>query len=236
MTVVLYAAGGLCLLYYLLVGATVSFRTSVLYAWLLAAAWCFAAAYFPAARAFFLIPAAVFLVPFAVFLVFALSAAHPEKAGHYDAILLFGARTDGTLPPEMIRSRVRTAAEAFRASGKPVVISGGRVFRETEAEAETFAKLLRKEGVPDDRMILETASKTTVENLLAVRPLLPDGCKTLLAVTSPHHVFRVRRAAAKAMPGVRFDFAPAAFSSPALFHLYLREFFTFCTDLFRGRL
>ncbi|SMX48379.1 YdcF family protein [Maliponia aquimaris] len=59
------------------------------------------------------------------------------------------------------------------------------------ANAALLARLARDEGVPDDRLSLESRSLSTLQNALFSRPDLPPGAR-LLIVTEAFHGWRAR--------------------------------------------
>jgi uncharacterized SAM-binding protein YcdF (DUF218 family) len=94
--------------------------------------------------------------------------------------------------------RTTYASVAFRNGGfKDELVSGG-AFGSTVPVSKAMGAFLKFEGVPAEAIHLETRSRSTRENALYSALLLKDlpGRKVLL--TSDFHVFRARRAFAKA--------------------------------------
>ena len=94
--------------------------------------------------------------------------------------------------------RTTYASAAFREGGfKDVLVSGGAI-RSTVPVSKAMAAFLKFQGVPATAIHLETESRSTRENALYSAQLLKrlSGHKVLL--TSDFHVFRARRAFAKA--------------------------------------
>ncbi|MFN0248498.1 MAG: YdcF family protein [Kofleriaceae bacterium] len=91
-----------------------------------------------------------------------------------DAIVVLGAplgSADRITPA--LAERAHAAAELYRAGGAPLVVaSGGLTHGASRAEADAIADELRRANVPDEAIVVERASKTTVENARCTRELL----------------------------------------------------------------
>lgn len=95
--------------------------------------------------------------------------------------------------------RTTYAFWAFRDGGfKDVLVSGGASAPSTIPISKAIGDFLKFQGVPAEAIHLETQSRSTRENALNSAPLLNrlPGRKVLL--TSDYHVFRARRAFARA--------------------------------------
>jgi uncharacterized SAM-binding protein YcdF (DUF218 family) len=146
-----------------------------------------------------------------------------------------GIRNDHTLPSALFLSRVRAAERILKENPRlSAVLSGGKVFGETETEAESLKRALTARGIDPKRLITEEKSRSTKENFLFSAPLYPEGVRRVLVVTGAYHSFRARLLAKEC-----FGEKEAVFygtKAPPFFlpHLLLREFFTFSVDLFAG--
>jgi len=95
--------------------------------------------------------------------------------------------------------RTTYAYWAFRDGGfKDVLVSGGAIAPSTTPVSKAMGDFLKFQGVPAEAIHLETQSRSTRENALYSAPLLSrlPGRKVLL--TSDYHMFRARRAFARA--------------------------------------
>ena len=72
----------------------------------------------------------------------------------------------------MLRSRLETALALEQ--GEMIVVSGGQGPHETVTEAAAMAKWLSERGIPADRILLEDASTSTIENLRKVKVISSD--------------------------------------------------------------
>ena len=127
-----------------------------------------------------------------------LRAARHRPAPDKDFIVILGCwfRPDGTLTP-LLRGRVDRALAFWReekAAGKEAVLipSGGQGRDEPMPEAEAMRRYLLEQGVPEEKIIAETRSKNTFENMAFSKKIIeetnPAG-KTAFATTN-YHVFR----------------------------------------------
>jgi uncharacterized SAM-binding protein YcdF (DUF218 family) len=109
-----------------------------------------------------------------------------------DAVVVLGCtvRSDGS-PTPALRRRVALAARAFRAGVAPrIIASGGRRWGE-HVEALVMLRELRAAGVPEDAVVLELCSLTTVENCAYTARLLETlGGKRALVATCGWHLPR----------------------------------------------
>jgi uncharacterized SAM-binding protein YcdF (DUF218 family) len=131
----------------------------------------------------------------------------------FDALVLLGCRVAaGALPPTAGR-RVKRAAEAFHAGLAPrVVVSGGRRW-EGRVEADRLAEELVKSGVPREVLLLERASRSTLENATLTRLLVaPLGYRHLGLVSCDWHLAR----ALWCFRHAGFEVAPVAAPSPSI--------------------
>jgi uncharacterized SAM-binding protein YcdF (DUF218 family) len=102
---------------------------------------------------------------------------------------------------------LEAAVLARRYPDAKVAVSGGigTLVLEGEGDAETAPKLFEALGIPASRLILETESRNTYENVENLRKLVtPDQDETWLLVTSAYHMPRsiglFRKAAFPVLP------------------------------------
>ncbi len=228
-----YCLAALSLLYYLLCCILYSPRSSILYFWPLLGAYFLLCNRFPLLWLITRIPFFAFWLLFFLFLAF---AAKKKKEGtEVDALLVLGIRHDDTLPPALFLSRVRAAERILKENPKlSAVLSGGKVFTETETEAESLKRALIQRGIEPERLITEEKSRSTKENFLFSAPLFPEGVTKVLVVTGAYHSFRARLLAKACFGGKEALFYGTKAPPFFLPHLLLREFFTFSVDLLAG--
>lgn len=129
----------------------------------------------------------------------------PEKA---DCIVGFGCYD------EDIPSR---CAELYHAGLAPVVVFSGGLGRNTsglwsQAEAERFARIAMAEGVPGNRIILETKSTNSAENLLFTPEILAERGIRAEKIISVHKPYMERRL--RAAMGIYWTDVQAIYTSP----------------------
>jgi len=103
--------------------------------------------------------------------------------------------------------RAQRAAALYREGAVAYVILTGRgVGGDSAIE---LAKQCERAGVPPDRLLLETTSTSTRENMQHVAPLLrAHGFRRVALVTSASHLGRAERSARRVMP--ELDWVPVA--------------------------
>lgn len=152
----------------------------------------------------------------------------------FDAILLLGlALGENDEPLPELCARVRAAAEAYRAHpGIRIIACGGITAGHAVSEADVMQKLLREENVPQEDIILENASRTTIENFINAAKILGGGKKRVLIVTSDYHIRRSVLTARRA--GLRASGWPAVLEHDEAWQLKKDKEFGYTVDLLMG--
>jgi uncharacterized SAM-binding protein YcdF (DUF218 family) len=109
--------------------------------------------------------------------------------------------------------RTATAARLVReGKARLLVVTGGEPG--PGDSAGSLEAKAREWGVPAHSIRRETASHSTREAMLAVRPILAaEGVRSVALVTSPYHQRRAYHAARRAWPGIAIRNQPADPSS-----------------------
>lgn len=123
----------------------------------------------------------------------------PDLAQHAEAIVVLGGgrevndpawQTDQ--PSLMAMQRVRYAARLAKASGLPVLVSGGLHFGQPPSEAQLMADSLQQDFDVTARW-LESESRTTWENAqYSAKILRAEGIQRIVLVTNAWHMPRSR--------------------------------------------
>jgi uncharacterized SAM-binding protein YcdF (DUF218 family) len=118
----------------------------------------------------------------------------PEPA---DAAIVLGAAVDDDVPSPVFSERLRHAAGLFESGQvKWIVVTGGVGQGDRLAEAEAGRDWLIDAGIPADRVVTETESRTTKQNLVFAQPLLAQqGIHRVVIVSDPLHMRRAMRMA-----------------------------------------
>ena len=115
-----------------------------------------------------------------------------------DAALVLGAAVDDDVPSPVLEERLRHAAALFE-SGQVdwIVLTGGVGPGDTLAESEAGRDWLIGAGIPADRLLIETQSRTTKQNFVFALPLFTDrDIERVLIVSDPLHMRRATHLAA----------------------------------------
>jgi uncharacterized SAM-binding protein YcdF (DUF218 family) len=113
-------------------------------------------------------------------------------------IVLSGAPSEGGVIAESTYWRSAYAVLVYRECGaQKIMLTGGNRTGGTPV-ADSMANFLESQGIPQERLVLETRSTSTRENALYTKPLLPHSASQPVLLTSDFHMFRARRAFEKA--------------------------------------
>lgn len=116
-----------------------------------------------------------------------------------DAVIVLGASIDGAEPSPVFRERLNHGIELLK-SGKVdwLILTGGCPDGSEIAEATVGRAYAIRHGVPEDRILVETQSHTTYQNLYYAREVARQNhVKTVVIVSDPFHLRRAMRIAAE---------------------------------------
>ena len=116
--------------------------------------------------------------------------------GTNDYAIILGAKVNGEIPSLSLRYRLDAALDY--ANDYPhvqLVLSGGQGPGELISEAEAMKRYLVENGIAEDRLLVETASTSTYENILYSKEMLPSSVKAVTIITSDYHLERSKRIA-----------------------------------------
>lgn len=236
---ILYLLGSIaCFLYYFANGFLIRFGQSLLFLWLLMGIFLltrfivfertiltgkplpFSKRFLTVFRTLEVIALVFFIAVEAVILRGAVT--HPPEK--LDAIIVLGAKVNGTSPSGALRNRIDTAADYLRENPDTLVIaSGGQGPDEGISEAECIRRGLIARGVSEDRILMEDASTSTLENLTFSLPLIEKENPSVGIVTNNFHVYRSMKLA-ETFEGYDFHALPVPTSLFSFPHYMLREF------------
>lgn len=164
-------------------------------------------------------------------------------------LIVLGARVKEDGISKTLKLRLDKAAEyAAENPATVLVLSGGQGEGEPQTEARAMKAYLAEQGVPEERMLLEERSSSTVENIAYSRLLIADlqnngamyaGAPGRLPrigiLTSNFHLFRALQIAKK--QGIHGAYGIASASDPVLLlHMAFRDAFAVLKDRLAGNL
>ena len=244
---IVLALGVVMIAYYLALGIAVRFGQSLQFLWLLAGLICIGRALYwlwadrrgryPSRRLVIPLRVAIAacLVVFLLVEGIILCAGFTSAAQELDYIVVLGARVNGREPSGALRNRIEVAAEYALANPDTLVIaSGGQGEDEGISEAECIRRGLVARGIPEERILLESLSTSTRENLrFSLEKLENPDELSIGVVTNNFHVFRAMKIARSLHNGETYA-VPVATSLFSLPHYLLREFFATCVGFVTG--
>lgn len=121
-----------------------------------------------------------------------------KPSGKLDYMIVLGAQVKGEAPSKALALRIEKAAKLWEESGEPVmVLSGGKGNGENISEAECMKRVLLEKGIPEEKLVMEDASTSTVENLKFCAKLTDCKEKRTGIVSNNFHVYRAAKLAKK---------------------------------------
>ncbi len=171
----------------------------------------------------------LFLILAAIFYALSLSVkgAKGNSEGEIDFLIILGYRVEKALPDEILKLRVKSAAEYLKKNEKVRVIPTGGITHsgQEKSEAEVMKELLLKEGIAENRILLEDKAKTTEDNFIYSKAII-DSFKTgnsakIAFLSSECHLFRAGILAKKS--GIEASSLPAESPRNKKAVGYLRE-------------
>lgn len=240
------AAGIICIVYYIACGIFTTFGQSMMWVWPVTGALLLArfgivelsmrrGTPLPYPQWVVYIVRAVSAVLIAAFVLvesFVLTGFWSECPGNVDYLIVLGAKTGSVT----IEARIDAAAEYLNANPETmVIVTGGQGADEDMAEGEYMRLGLMRRGIAAERIIAETRSTSTDENLKFSSQLISDTGALVAVVSNNYHVFRAKAIARKYFSGDVYAL-PMDSNPISLPHYMLREFFTVVVDGLRGNL
>jgi uncharacterized SAM-binding protein YcdF (DUF218 family) len=116
----------------------------------------------------------------------------------FDYLIIHGAGLiDGNRVSKLLAERLDKAIDVYSKDPTPTIMipSGGKGGNETVSEARAMADYLIEKGIPEDRIVLEDRSTTTLENIEFSKDIMDrrGGGRYIALVTSNYHVYRALR-------------------------------------------
>lgn len=167
-----------------------------------------------AKRAVNLIRRILTVMVMAAFALWLISAAavliwsYRDEARPAQAIVVLGAAQYAGKPSPVLKARLDHALDLWnRHLATLLILTGGTGSGDTTSEAAVGRSYVRKHGVPDSAILVESEGRTTSASMKAVAGMLEvRGLQSALLVSDPFHMLRLRILAR------RFGFTP--YTSP----------------------
>jgi len=120
-----------------------------------------------------------------------LNLIHLKKDRDADYIVVLGSGINGTKVTPLLAARIEKRIDLLSSNPNAMLImSGGQGSGEDIPESEAMAAYAVDKGVDEERIIMETNSVSTQENLLFSRKLMEKEKPKIVIVTTAYHVFR----------------------------------------------
>ena len=108
-----------------------------------------------------------------------------------DYLIILGAHVNGRVPSDSLERRIRKAEQYLKSHPMTkVIVSGGQGKGEDITEAEAMEIYLWEHGIEKERILKETASTTTRENLRFSKALFTPEIVKVGIVTNNFHLHR----------------------------------------------
>lgn len=160
--------------------------------------------------------------------------AKPQPGADY--VIVLGAQWKRGGPSEALRRRLDKAIEYLNANPDTIVIvSGGQGRNEPISEAAGMKQYLVNAGISEEKILVEDASRNTVENLVFSSRLLDVENDSVVIVSNNFHIFRALRIAKKQGYAKVEGMAASAVAGLVPNNL-LREFLGVVKDFLKGNL
>lgn len=232
-----------CMGYYLLIGIKSRFRINMAWIWpavgsaLLIAGmvgfWADLPGWIRIAWRALMVAGIALVAGLESFVVRGMKAVTPKGLNY---LIILGAQLEEQGPSEALRHRVDAAAKYLRENPKTIAIaSGGLGVGAIRSEAECIRNMLVRQGIPENRILMEDKSVKTSENMEFSLKLMSSTEASVGLATNSYHVFRALGLAKKA--GIKNVCGLAAkYADCTLLHHMMREGACTIADYFLGNL
>ncbi|SHE42278.1 YdcF family protein [Clostridium fallax] len=136
----------------------------------------------------------LFIIIFFLFEIYIFSVPMILAPKKSDAIIILGCRVNGETPSKFLVDRTMEGVKLYKEGYAPyIIVSGGQGDKENISEAECMKRILVKEDIPEDKIILEDNSKNTNENIKNSSKIMKnEGFKSAILVSNRFHLGRVK--------------------------------------------
>lgn len=150
--------------------------------------------------------------------------------GEDTAVMVFGCRAHGLSPSLTLRLRLDAAYELLSELPDAVcIVSGGQGANETVPEADAMEAYLVGRGISKDRIIKESDSHSTSENIRLTKALLESTGRSyekIIGVSTAFHLPRIKTLSERY--GLTMELCSSPSPSPAHFYVSMvREYLSY---------
>ena len=136
------------------------------------------------------------LLVFGVIEGFVISGMHATGEPGLDYVVVLGAQVHKTHPSLVLQYRLDKAIDYLESNPNTIcIVSGGKGANEPFPEAQGMAEYLERHGIAASRIIRESKSKDTRQNIANSRKLMTKRNASVGIITSDFHVFRAMQIA-----------------------------------------
>ena len=154
--------------------------------------------------------------------IFVSRGERPLADGTSPYVIVLGAGVKGEKPSQILHNRIQAAAVYGKQHPNVrFIISGGQGPDEDISEAEAMRRGMVASGINEERLMLESNSTSTTENLQFSKALLPNDVNQVSIVTSDFHLYRARKEAQQL--GLQTDAIPAETPLSGVLRFGMRE-------------
>lgn len=144
-----------------------------------------------------------------------------------DYVIVLGAKVNGTSPSRSLKYRLEATIEYYRLHPTAtIIVSGGQGAGEEVSEASVMKTYLIEHGIAENKIIEESKSTSTYENLIFSKDIIDtvtNNTYTVTIVTNGFHTYRALYIANSL--GLQASTYSAKEDGYSTTHYYIREFF-----------
>ncbi len=133
--------------------------------------------------------------------LYIIQVGHRDQAAKSDAIIVLGAAAYDAKPSPVFEERIKHGIDLYRRGLAPkLIFTGGYGGVDARfSESQVGKRYAEKHDVPEGAILIETASRTTKQNLTEAAALMRDnGLHRAIVVSDPLHMARAMRLAREA--------------------------------------
>lgn len=151
--------------------------------------------------------------------------AQKDEARRADVIIILGCAVwPGERPSPSLEARVQHGIVLYQRGMADYIVLSGAIGRYPPAEAEVMRRLAVGHGVPEQSLILDTESRSTIESIQRAGSTMQEHAwNTAIIVSDPFHIYRALMMARD--EGIRAWGSPAL-NSPTYTIPRLRYYYT----------